>query len=273
MSTVATPPPVGTPTRRRDVRPTATAVALAAVAVFAVVAWVALATGAGQRYDEDAMQAAFGGRDRRLMSLLGYVSIGTIGAVAIACVGLALARGRVRLALGALAVIGGANVTTQVLKRTVLDRADLVDGVVASNSLPSGHTTVVAAGVGALCLVSPRWLRPFVVPVGAFGVALTGASTVVAGWHRPSDVVAAVLVSLAWTAGVAAVVGGRHVGVPSAAWLAPVGAVAALLFLAVVGVRPYAGWPGLPEITLVLGSVAILSAVGVALMHRVAPTD
>ncbi len=33
---------------------------------------------------------------------------------------------------------------------------------------------------------------------------LTGASTVVAGWHRPADVVAALAVSLIWTAAVAA---------------------------------------------------------------------
>ena len=111
---------------------------------------------------------------------------------------LAIVRGRVRLAVAALVVIVGANVTTQLLKEVVLERSAL--DVIAPNSLPSGHTTVVASAVGALLLVAPRALRlPVVVP-GAFAVTVTGASTVVAGWHRPADIVAALAVCLAWTA-------------------------------------------------------------------------
>ena len=145
-----------------SVRGTAAVVALGATLACTVLAWFVLRTPLGQRLDERAMNTVVAGRDTQLqvLSVLGYVSIGAIVVVALACVVVALLRGRAALALGALTVIAGANVTTQVLKHALLTRADVVDGVVAPvNSFPSGHTTVVAAGVGALCLVSPRWMR------------------------------------------------------------------------------------------------------------------
>ncbi|RYY43843.1 MAG: hypothetical protein EON53_13555, partial [Actinomycetales bacterium] len=161
------------PARGSAVRGPAALMAVAAVALGGVLVWFVLLTPLGQRLDERAMNTVVAGRETQLqvLSVLGYVSIGAIGIVSIVCVALALSRGRVPLAVGALTIIAGANVTTQVLKHVLLQRADLVDGVVASNSFPSGHTTVIASGVGALCLVSPRWMRPLVVPVGAFAVA------------------------------------------------------------------------------------------------------
>jgi hypothetical protein len=48
--------------------------------------------------------------------------------------------------------------------------------------------------------VVPRRARPLVALVGAAYTAATGVSTLVGQWHRPSDVVAAVLVVLAWGA-------------------------------------------------------------------------
>ena len=103
------------------------------------------------------------------------------------------------------------NVTTQLLKHAVLTRPDF--GLGTLNSLPSGHTTVVASAVGASLLVAPRLWRPVIAVLGGFATTLTGASTIVAGWHRPSDVIAALAVSLIWTAGVALVLHGPAVPV------------------------------------------------------------
>lgn len=256
-------------------RGAAVVVATGAVVVCAVLAAVVLGTPLGQRLDERAMNTVVAGRDTQLqvLSVLGYVSIGAIVLVALGCVAVALGRGRVSLAVGALTVIAGANVTTQVLKHGLLERAVVLDGVVAPNSFPSGHTTVVAAGVGALCLVSPRWMRPLVVPLGAFAVTLTGASTVVAGWHRPSDVVGAVLVVAAWTAVVSLVVGGDHRSVPGTWPLAVVGSVAAIVALVAVGVRPSYGWDGFTDAALVLGALGVALGLGVAATNRATPTS
>lgn len=263
------------PARGSSVRGPAALVAVAAVVLGGVLAWFVLLTPLGQRLDERAMNTVVAGRETQLqvLSVLGYVSIGAIGLVSIVCVALALSRGRAALAIGALTIIAGANVTTQVLKRLLLERADLVDGVVASNSFPSGHTTVIASGVGALCLVSPRWMRPLVVPVGAFAVALTGASTVVAGWHRPSDVVGAVLVTTAWTAAVSVLLGSSHERVPGTWLLALVGSIGAIVALVAIGVRPSYGWDGFTDAALVLGALGVALGLGVAAANRVTPTS
>ncbi len=248
-----------------------TAVAAGGVAVFAAVTGLALWTGAGQRLDERAMKTMVAGRDAELtvLSLLGRVSIGAVLAVAAVCVALAVVRGRVRLAVAAVVVIVGANVTTQLLKEVVLQRAAL--DVIAPNSLPSGHTTVVASAVGALLLVTPRALRLPVVLPGALAVTVTGASTVVAGWHRPADIVAALAVCLVWTAAGSMLADGTPRPVAGASVASLVGAATGLVLLVGIGVRPAYGWSGFGEAALVLGAIGLATAVAVALMERTAP--
>ncbi len=237
-----------------------------------VVTIVALHTGAGQRLDERAMRTVVAGRETELtvLSLLGRVSIGAVLAVSVVCVVLAILRGRVRLAVAALVVIAGANITTQLLKEVVLERSQL--DVIAPNSLPSGHTTVVAGAVGAMLLVSPRAVRLLVVVAGAFAVMLTGASTVVAGWHRPADIVAALAVCLAWTAAGAIMAGGSHQPTSSVGLWSLTGAGLALVLLVALGVRPSYGWSGFGEAAVVLGAIALATAFTTALMERVSPT-
>jgi membrane-associated phospholipid phosphatase len=246
--------------------------AAGAASVLVLVSVVALRTGAGQRLDEWARTTVVAGREAEVtvLSILGRVSIGAVLAVAAACVVLAIVQGRVRLAVAALMVIAGANVTTQLLKEVVLERSALE--VIAPNSLPSGHTTVVASAVGALLLVAPRALRLTVVVPGAFAVTVTGASTVVAGWHRPADIVAALAVCLAWTAVGSLVVGGSQRPAPGVVVGSLAGAAGALVLLVAIGVRPAYGWSGFAEATVVLGALALATAVTVALLERVSPT-
>jgi membrane-associated phospholipid phosphatase len=108
-------------------------------------------------------------------------------------------------ALAAGVLVVGANVTTQVLKDHVFERPDLL-ALGTPNSLPSGHTTVAASVAFALALSAPPLLRVPAAALGLCGSLLVGAATMVAGWHRPSDVAAAVFVSAAWAGAVLAVV-------------------------------------------------------------------
>jgi membrane-associated phospholipid phosphatase len=258
------------PRRGSPIAPVATATG--SVGVLLVVAVVALRTSAGQRLDERARMTVVAGREAELtlLSVLGRVSIGTVLAAALLCVAVALARGHARLAVAAVVVIVGANLTSQILKRLVFERS-LLD-VIAPNSLPSGHTTVVAAAVGALLLVSPRSLRPLAAAAGAFAVTITGCSTIVAGWHRPSDIVAALAVALAWTAVGSWLVDGSHHQASGVGTAALSGAAAGLLGLVAIGVRPSYGWDGFVEASLVLGVLAVASAVAVAMAERVSPS-
>lgn len=176
-------------------------------------------------------------------ALLDIVSVASL-LVAVAAVGVVgLLRRRYVLAAATSALVLGANITTQVLKHAILHRPDLgislTGGVVGAptNTLPSGHTTVAASLAVALTLIVPPRLRA---PVGVLGgtyAALTGIATLSAGWHRPSDAIAAYLVVGIWVAVVGVVmllVDHRHHASRSVAPPPPRGAVALLTLVAVI---------------------------------------
>ncbi|GAA1797930.1 hypothetical protein GCM10009682_19530 [Luedemannella flava] len=146
--------------------------------------------------------------------VLDAVSVASLAAATAVIVLIALARGRVLLALVAGGLIAGANVTSQLLKHA-LYRPDF--GIdpgreAVGNSLPSGHTTVAASVAVALVLVLPVAMRGVAGVAGAAYAALAGVATMSAGWHRPSDAVAALLIVGCWAAlgGLVLLVGQRR---------------------------------------------------------------
>ncbi len=114
---------------------------------------------------------------------------------------LAVHWGRRREALAAVAVVAGANLTTQILKALFSHERFydfLGEGQPWTNSFPSGHTTAAASIAVAFLIAVPARLRPLAA-VG--GTALTGAvgiSVVVLEWHYPSDVLGGILVAAGW---------------------------------------------------------------------------
>ena len=97
-------------------------------------------------------------------------------------------------------LVGAAAVTSSyLLKHYLIVKPDLGVQEALSNSAPSGHTTFAAAAGAALFLAAPRFLRPTVALCAALATCLTGASTIINGWHRPADVVTAILVTAIWT--------------------------------------------------------------------------
>lgn len=219
----------------------------------------------GQFYDEHAMLSLYGahGSARTIFGWLGTITVWTAVAALVVFGGLALAQGRARDAIVAFIIVAGANVTTQVLKQVVITRPD--HGWGALNSLPSGHTTVITTLTFAALIVVPPVFHLLISAVGALAIALITGSMVTAAWHRPSDVFAGLLVSLIW-AGLALCI--RRVPqfeYPAASergWLARLlpplaGSTAAMVVLAVIGVRPRDGWYGLPEAFLVLAAIGI----------------
>jgi membrane-associated phospholipid phosphatase len=157
----------------------------------------------GQQLDTVALAGNWIGRARieeLVDTVLNTVSVVSL-VVATAVIGfIALIRRRIAVAFGAMLLIVGANVTTQVLKLLLVRPQLGVDAerAAAGNSLPSGHATVAAAVAVALLLVLPARLRGAVGVVGAVAAAFVGVATLSAGWHRPSDVVAALLVVGVW---------------------------------------------------------------------------
>ncbi|WP_166346023.1 phosphatase PAP2 family protein [Phytoactinopolyspora limicola] len=166
-------------------------------------------TTTGQRIDDVAFRGSEIGQSalwNAAEPVLDIVSIPFIVVVLGAAALIAIIRRRPLLALEVAVLVGGANVTTQLLKYVVFDRPDLAEtSGAAANSLPSGHTTVAASVAAALVLVVPRHTRPMVAVLAATYAAATGVATMIGGWHRPSDVVAAMTVVMAW-AGLAMIV-------------------------------------------------------------------
>jgi membrane-associated phospholipid phosphatase len=195
-------------------------------------------TGIGQRVDDAAFRGSDIGQSRLWKvaePVLDVVSVPFIVVVLSAAALIALIRQRWLLALQVTVLVGGANVTTQVLKYAVLDRPDLADTMgAANNSLPSGHTTVAASVAAALVLVVPRQARPTVAVLAAGYAAATGVATMIGGWHRPSDVVAAMTVVLAWsglTMIVTALAGPERASTPDRA-IVPTAVVGGLMAIA-----------------------------------------
>ncbi|WP_326552213.1 phosphatase PAP2 family protein [Micromonospora sp. NBC_01813] len=179
--------------------------AAAQTAAFVAVWWFFVRTWRGQTLDTIALTGNSIGQDEAYgpaSTVLGVVSVASL-ALATGVIGfIALIRGRVLLAVVATAVIGGSNLTTQLFKYGTARPALGVDpyDAYANNSLPSGHTTVAMSVAVALVLVLPAALRGVGALIGAAYAAAAGVATLSAGWHRPSDAVAAILVVGAWAA-------------------------------------------------------------------------
>jgi membrane-associated phospholipid phosphatase len=141
----------------------------------------------------------------------GIVLLGDLGALlpllALACA-IALLRRRPADALAALAVVAGANLTTQLFKALLAQpRFQEILGAeqLAANTFPSGHTTAVASIALAFLFVGPREWRAPVALCGIVMVAAVGVSVMALGWHYPSDVLGGILVAGAWACGALAV--------------------------------------------------------------------
>ncbi len=194
----------------------------------------------GQLADQLALDGARTGR-RTLWTVaepvLDVVSVAFVAGGIATAVLVAVVRRRWVLAIQVGTLVVGANLTTQVVKR-FLGRSDLIDkGGYLDNTLPSGHTTAAASVAAAVLLVVPRRWRPLVAVLGGTYTAATGWSTYVGQWHRPSDVIAAVLVVLAWAAIVCAFSSGSALDHPRRAGdsLATPGSAAAAALMILAG--------------------------------------
>jgi membrane-associated phospholipid phosphatase len=260
---------------------------------------VAVHTRRGRLLDGSSLRGAVDARsgvNDVVEMLLNAVSVVSLLGAAVVLALIALARLRRELALAAVAVVVGSNVTTQVLKRFVFDRPDL--GIEEStpatlNSLPSGHSTVAFSVAVALVLVLPVRLRAPAAGVGVGYATLTALATLSAGWHRPSDSVAAFLVVACWAAlvGLVLVVLHARSGSPVegadgthgptsrrlarvAGYLLAFGVLVALVVVttrldtynALTQVLAYAAGAG-----VIAGTSAAVMAALLTVMHRVAP--
>jgi membrane-associated phospholipid phosphatase len=107
----------------------------------------------------------------------------------------------------ALAVLAGGAFVGELLKTAIeRPRPSAAAGIVAGNSLPSGHimNTTIAALLLLLLALRTEWPRRgkwIVAAVAAAAVAMQTVGRVLHGSHWPSDVAPSVLLGVAWVLG------------------------------------------------------------------------
>lgn len=157
---------------------------------------VGVVWGVGRRIDGRALRAAVrtgAGVEQPVHAVLAYLSpVLVCGGLAVV-VTMSARRGDRSGAAGALGLVVGSELVAQAMK-LLLPR---VGG--GTNTLPSGHLTMIAAFV--LLLVTARRWRRVDVALGVLVVVGSAVGTWVISWHRPSDTVAACgVVALCWGA-------------------------------------------------------------------------
>lgn len=194
----AVPPPAGRP--RRWVWLVAGVHAAAMVLTYAVL----VATTSGQVLEGrllpsgnirvgDGQDIWLIGLSRQLLEVFGdNVRIAVVLAILLL---IALLLRRLRAGVVGTAVVVGSGLAAQGLKE-LLSRPDLdVAGTGSHNSFPSGHVAVATGLVVAFLFVLPAGARLWLALPGAAVIAAIGTATVIAGWHRPSDVIGGVLLA------------------------------------------------------------------------------
>ena len=175
--------------------------ALGSVAVFAVLYLVFVRSRIGQQIDESAYAGADvwkGGLYELANAFLNALPAASVVLGCIAALAIVLVRRNWSVFLVAVGVAAAANASTQILKYTVLSRPAKGVDVGLANSLPSGHTTVAASDALLVFLVTSSRFRPLTAVIGSAFTVAAGCSTLVEQWHRPSDVVAGMLVVAFW---------------------------------------------------------------------------
>lgn len=172
-----------------------------------LMSWWTVFTATGQALDSVLMDAVTSWS--RVVSpvedvVTGLVSVPAMVVVALVAAAVAALRRRLTLAGRAVGIVLGANLSTQLVK-TLLERPDLGVTLPLSNSLPSGHTTFAASVACALVVVAPAWFRTPAAWLGWGWTSLMGVVVMVSAWHRPSDVLSAVLVCGVWALALAPV--------------------------------------------------------------------
>ena len=179
------------------------------VLLFVVLYGVFVLTVWGQTLDGHAYGARWaspirlGQRRERILRTI--VTPSSLVVFTIAYAGASLLRSRWRLAIAVVVAIGGSIVSAEILKAGLPRPIHPGIGGFLYPSLPSGHATIGMSLALGLVMVAPqRWRWVFAVAATLIA-ALFGTGVVLIGWHRPSDVLTAYCVSLAWFAAVTAV--------------------------------------------------------------------
>ncbi len=179
----------------------------AGVVALAFVALLAVAYGSSQArwLDAAALQGfvelqgpAVESVSQRLVRFGDPVPFALIGSTLAA---VALVRGRARMAVLVVALLGLTSISSQLLKALLAyprAHGQIAEFHIEPAAFPSGHATAAMTLAIALVLVMPARLRPAAAVVGAALALGVSFSIVSLGWHLPSDAVGGFLLATGW---------------------------------------------------------------------------
>lgn len=178
----------------------------AALCVTAFLLMLALAYGSpGARSLDASGLQGFLGLQRPLITpiteaISGLGDAAPVGAMALILAGVAFARGRPRVSLLVLLLVGATSVSSQLLKALLAyPRAGGAGFArVDPAAFPSGHATASMALAIALVIVMPPRLRSAAAVLGSTLALGVSFSVVSMGWHFPSDVIGGYLLAAGW---------------------------------------------------------------------------
>ncbi|HEX3317393.1 MAG TPA: phosphatase PAP2 family protein [Solirubrobacteraceae bacterium] len=181
--------------------------AAAGCALTAAAVWVAVTASSQVEMLDAAADHGFIGLRRPSLAPIATAVARSVNPVplviaAIVLMGIAIVRGRIRVAAAVAVILIGANLTTQVLKPLLAHPRFaewLGHAQINGASWPSGHSTAAMAIALCAVLVAPARLRPAVAALGAVFAVAIAYSLVAMGWHWPADVLGGFLVAATWT--------------------------------------------------------------------------
>jgi membrane-associated phospholipid phosphatase len=174
-------------------------------ALFALILLLAYGFPATRELDAKALEGWFGFQRPTVdAATRGIAHLGdppVVGVLGVLLAGIALLRGRPRVALGVIFLLGATSVSSQVLKLLLAYprySGDAELSWLSPAAFPSGHSTAAMALAIACVMVVPPRLRPLAALVGVGFALAMGISVIASGWHFPSDVAGGFLLATAW---------------------------------------------------------------------------
>ena len=172
---------------------------LVMLAASAGVWWLGVRTMDGQSYEDivwTGFDAALPGWLKPVVHVftLSAVVIATSVILGVAACIVLIVRKR-WLLIAQLAVFGGLCFAAAELLKPLLPRPYLINlNSNTNNSAPSGHVILAAAASVILLCAVPRALRALMAVIGWAYTVLVGLSVIAGQWHRPTDVIMALLI-------------------------------------------------------------------------------
>lgn len=125
------------------------------------------------------------------------------GLFALAAIAIAFATRGLRTGAATALLLGGANISSQILKPALAHHRELWHTDwhlhnINDAAFPSGHATAAMSLALAAMMIAPHAWRPLVAAVGGAATLAVSFSILLLAWHFPSDVVGGYLVATTW---------------------------------------------------------------------------